>query len=433
MSAPASRPDVAIRPSSPPCTRNLGSIPLPGEHMNPKHVRLVAASFVALGWLGCSDDGEDSANFDATAVDAEADSESQDTAETGDGDNDTVADDATEDDAGQASDTGDNDTDAVPDSSEPDGSDGSDATTVPEPPYPAGMNEVSIAHDELRRMQVYVPETLGDRAPRAIIVVLHGGGGEGTDVANEGEHPLSVFRTVAAREGLVVVYPEGSEARDGRLGWSDCRSDNRQASGLDDIGFLRTVVAQLRADYGLGADQVFMAGTSNGGQMTLAFAANAAEEIGAIAVGNANLPESPLDGLCTSGPSEPVPALFTHGTEDVPMPYEGGCVANLGGGCARGRVIGAEATRDAWLQLNGLSAPPTRTETVEVVADDAGTAEQFVYAGQAPVHWWRLNGAGHVTPSMTVIVEPNSLTGTQNNDVEFAELAWAFFADRLEP
>jgi hypothetical protein len=30
-----------------------------------------------------------------------------------------------------------------------------------------------------------------------------------------------------------------------------------------------------------------------------------------------------------------------------------------------------------------------------------------------------------------VLVPTNAATGTQNRDVEFAEVAWAFFADRL--
>jgi polyhydroxybutyrate depolymerase len=174
-----------------------------------------------------------------------------------------------------------------------------------------------------------------------------------------------------------------------------------------------------------------MSGTSNGAQMTMAFAALATDELAAIAVSSGNLPEKPLPGACTTGPSRPLPALFTHGSADPAMPFEGGCVANFGGACARGRVIGAEATRDAYLALNGLSSTFTSTETVEVDANDPGTAERFVYAGDAPVEWWRLNGAGHPPPSTSVLVATSMASGAQNRDIEFAEVAWAFFASRL--
>lgn len=48
-----------------------------------------------------------------------------------------------------------------------------------------------------------------------------------------------------------------------------------------------------------------------------------------------------------------------------------------------------------------------------------------------PVRWWRLDGAGHTVPSRTVQIAPNRLTGKQNRDVEFAEIAWDFFKEQL--
>jgi hypothetical protein len=66
-------------------------------------------------------------------------------------------------------------------------------------------------------------------------------------------------------------------------------------------------------------------------------------------------------------------------------------------------------------------------------AKSVGEADSFVYDGAAPVVWWRLNGAGHPSPSIAVQVAPNPYNGVQNNDVEFAELAWQFFAQQLNP
>jgi hypothetical protein len=42
-----------------------------------------------------------------------------------------------------------------------------------------------------------------------------------------------------------------------------------------------------------------------------------------------------------------------------------------------------------------------------------------------------LDGAGHSPPSRTVLVAPSTVSGIQNRDIEFAEVAWAFFAARL--
>jgi polyhydroxybutyrate depolymerase len=306
------------------------------------------------------------------------------------------------------------------------------ARTADAAPFPFGLSDQPFDHGGLaRRFRVHVPAGLTE--PRAAVFVLHGGGGEGVDVANLGEHPLSAFRAVADREGFIVVYPEGSPSKDavGRIGWTDCRADNRVSSGADDVGFLAALVERVRSAYGLPSAAVFMAGGSNGAQMTHAFAFQHAEAVGAVATLSGSLPESPLPGPCASGPSRPVPIVLLHGTADTPMPWGGGCVANLGGACHRGRVLSAEATRDRWLAINGLAGvAPTRVE-VNPRLDDAGAAQRWDYAGPAPVQWWRLEGAGHTCPSQTVLTPAHPVVGVQSHDLEFAEVAWTFFAATL--
>ncbi|GAB3734821.1 hypothetical protein GCM10028794_13600 [Silanimonas algicola] len=299
-------------------------------------------------------------------------------------------------------------------------------------PYPAGLSDQSITvNGVVRQFRVHVPAGL--TAPRAAVFVLHGGGGEGLDVALTGNHPLSVFRTVADREGFVVVYPGGMPAADasGNPGWVDCRADNLVASNADDVGFLNALVQRIGTEYGLDNRRLFMTGGSNGAQMTHAFAFHHADRVGAIATGSGSLPLSPKPGACTSGPSRPLPILILHGDADLQMPWPGGCVANVGGNCNRGRVISAEATRDRWLQINGLQGVVPTQATVEVDANDGGPAQRFDYAGATPLQWWRLEGAGHTSPSRTVLVPPSNARGIQSRDIEFAEIVWAFFANQL--
>lgn len=299
-------------------------------------------------------------------------------------------------------------------------------------PYPFGLSDQTMEFGgAIRRFRVHVPDGL--ERPVAVLLVLHGGGGEGMDVAQLGEHPLSVFRTVADREGFVVVYPEGSSANEpmARVGWADCRADNRTASGADDVGFLAALVDRIGDEYLLTSTEIFVTGGSNGAQMTHAFAFHHADRVGAVATGSGSLPETPLPGACTTGPGRPLPILILHGTADSQMPYEGGCVANLGGACNRGRVISAEDTRDRWLELNGLSNVSPEQTVIDIDVADAGSANRWYYPGSAPVEWWRLDGAGHAQPSLSVRKDPNQLTGIQNNDIEFAEIVWQFFASTL--
>lgn len=301
-------------------------------------------------------------------------------------------------------------------------------------PYPEGESLHDIDIDGVpRRFLVHVP--IGVVEPHAVVFVLHGGGGEGLNIATVGEYPLSVFRTVADREGFIVVYPEGLpvDDRQGRAGWSDCRGDNLVSSGADDIGFLAALVKSVAATYELPASNLFMVGSSNGAQMTQAFAFHHPELLGAVASSAGSLPASPLPGPCTNGPVRPIPILLTHGTADAQMPYDGGCVVNIGGACNRGRVVSAEATRDRWLAINGLSSTTPMETKLDLDTSDGGAAHRFTYTGPSPVEWWRLDGAGHAAPSRTVRVEPNRVAGSQNGDIEFAEVAWTFFEQRLPP
>ena len=162
------------------------------------------------------------------------------------------------------------------------------ATTPPAStrPYPPGLTDATITVNSV------VPVSLTS-APKGIVVVLHRGGGEGLGVADTGAHPLSVFRTVADREGFVVVYPGGLPARDGSAGWTDCRADNLLASGSDDVGFLAALIEFVRSQYSLPTSRVFMAGGSNGAMMTQAFALARPDLVAAVASSSGGLALNP--------------------------------------------------------------------------------------------------------------------------------------------
>ena len=295
--------------------------------------------------------------------------------------------------------------------------------------YAVGLTKHQLkVKGNIRTFLVYVPKRT--KSPKSIVLVLHGGGGRGLEVATPDAHPLSVFRKVADRERFVVVYPEGLPSNDLQklTGWVDCRSDNLVSSGADDVAFLESLVRKLTREFRLKGSEVFMAGGSNGAQMTQAFAFHHPTLIGGIASGAGSLPLVPKDGKCSEGPTVGVPILLIHGTADSQMPYEGGCVANIGGSCNRGKVISAVATRDRWLAINGLLDVTPVEEIVELATDDGGPARRYRYDGKKPVEWWQLEGAGHANPSFQVLIPSNRLMGIQNRDIEFAEIAWAFFS-----
>ena len=293
-------------------------------------------------------------------------------------------------------------------------------------PYQEGLTTNYITINNItRKYLVYRPT--GMTAVNAVVTVLHGGGGTGLGVSNLGEHPLSVFRTLADIDKFLVVYPEGSPDNLGNPGWNDCRSDDISGSQGDDITFLKQLNAKLMAELNINSSKMYLTGGSNGALMTFSYAFQFPETIKAIAVGSGNLPEFPESGICTNGSTLPIPILLTHGTSDPAMPANGGCVANVGGNCNRGKVISQSATLSYWLQRNGLQNVTPTTSTFDLNTSDAGNVEKRIYNGANPLVYYILNNAGHQAPSKTVFSNSSPAQGVQNRDIEFAEEVWSFF------
>jgi polyhydroxybutyrate depolymerase len=293
-------------------------------------------------------------------------------------------------------------------------------------PYPDGLSTQTIqVNNQARKYLVYRPTGLNK--PVAVVMVLHGGGGAGLDVAQPGVHPLSVFRNVADTAKILVVYPEGSPDSQGNPGWNDCRNDDQSGAQGDDLSFLQQLMARLSQEMGLTAKNIYLTGTSNGALMTFSYAFNFPSTINAIAVSSGNLPLNPAPGACTNGSSVPLPILITHGTLDPAMPSDGGCVANLGGACNRGRVVSQTATLNYWLQRNNLTNVTPTSNTFNVNNNDAGNVVKRVYEGTNPLVYYVLNDAGHAVPSLTVFSATTSASGAQNRDIEYATEVWKFF------
>ncbi|MFM8912186.1 MAG: alpha/beta hydrolase family esterase [Flammeovirgaceae bacterium] len=296
-------------------------------------------------------------------------------------------------------------------------------------PYPVGLSNQQITvNNVIRKFRIHRP--MGD-SPAALVLVLHGGGGLGTGVADEGAHPLWVFRKLADSENFVAIYPEGSSDVQGNPGWNDCRNDDTSGSQGDDITFLKALVDKLSSEFKLPASKIFVAGTSNGALMSYRFAFHFSSSFRALAISAGNLPAVPESGACASGPVTPIPIMITYGTADPAMPVAGGCVVNTGGQCDRGTVVSQQSTVDFWLQRNGLASTVPSVTSFDLNTTDAGNIDKRVYAGVNPVVIYWMNQAGHSVPSKTVLIQPSSSSGVQNRDIEFAEEAWIFFKTYL--
>lgn len=276
----------------------------------------------------------------------------------------------------------------------------------------------------------YVPPHLAAKAP--LVVVLHGC----TQTA-DGYDAGSGWSELAQRDGFAVLYPEQQRANNHNLcfNWfapGDIRRDSGEALSI------RQMIGAMILRHDLDPARVFITGLSAGGAMTSTMLATYPELFagGAIIAGlphgcASSVPEA-LDrmrghGLPTaavaarqlgaaSGHDGPWPVISVwHGTQDhVVSP------AN------------AEAIIAQWQGVQGLSAVPTREDTVDGQTrrswcDDAGTVR---------IEAITIAGMGHGTPLDTSsgigVAGPYMLDAGISSTRRIAQ-SWLISTARTEP
>jgi polyhydroxybutyrate depolymerase len=142
----------------------------------------------------------------------------------------------------------------------------------------------------------------------------------------------------------VVASPDGID-----LSWADGRgASTPDRRGVDDVGFLATLIGRLSQDFGIAPGRVFVTGMSAGGFMATRLACDRADLVTAIV---------PVSSTLGSGvrcnPSKPVSVLTVHGTADSVVPYRGGRMVGRGGAST---VVSAPTMADRWLAFD--QCPP---------------------------------------------------------------------------
>lgn len=278
-----------------------------------------------------------------------------------------------------------------------------------------------------RSFLVYIPERLVDPVP--VLLVLHGSSSSAERMRSA---TAWAFEQLADREGALVVYPEGFEGY-----WNDCRAAGDFAAkrlGVDDVAFLRAVVARLGGDPALGArqidaDQVFATGLSNGGHMALRLALEAPDLVVGVAAIAASLPAESNSECRPSGKA--VSVLLLNGDADPISPYQGGEISSLGSFNRRGAVQSAAATAGYFSNLAGFVEPPFEHRYPDNDPADGTVASRMVWsAGDRPeVDLITIHGGGHTIPH-PVKAMPRIL-GRTSHDVPAAEEIWRFFRRQL--
>lgn len=302
-----------------------------------------------------------------------------------------------------------------------------------------GDDTFSLVHARQKRTyQVHVPPSYDPQRPTPVVLVLHGGGGNG-----RGMKALTRMDEASDRHGFLAVYPDGSGTR--VLGktigsWNAGRCCPRaMTNGVDDVGFIRQLIAKLQRDFAVDVRRIYATGHSNGSQMAFRLACELSGTIAAIAPAGA---QGVFDACA---PERPVPVLSFHGTADPCSPYHGG----RAGGCAdeylskafgikhqpyTWETVAVPQYLKMWKRINGV--PDTSQAVYQrgkatCASSGLGTTGEVVLC--------TVEGMGHTWPGGTYGIpcqrgwnRPKcrafrTIVGALTHDIDANDVMWDFF------
>lgn len=164
--------------------------------------------------------------------------------------------------------------------------------------------------DGTRYYRTYVPQTTAPEGGFPLVVCFHGAGGNALEPASD----FGILEEAAAR-GYMVVFPEGTNLFGVTTFGAQFWNASASASGIDDVGFFASMVAELAADHPLDPSRVFLTGKSNGAMLAYTIGVQRPELVAGLA---------PVAGaLLTDAPTVAVPLLGIHDISDPVVPFEG--------------------------------------------------------------------------------------------------------------
>jgi len=219
----------------------------------------------------------------------------------------------------------------------------------------AGAQSIDLGRGEL---PVTVPASYDAGTPAPLIVLLHGYTSSGA-----GQDSYMGFSAIADSYGFLLVSPDGDKEAGGdenRFWNASSACCNFYQSDVDDSAYVLNIIKEVKADFNVDPNRVYLVGHSNGGFMSYRAAYDHSETIAAIA----SLAGASHADM-RSAPENPVHILQIHGTSDGTIAYDG---ADIGGNA----YPSAKDTVTQWAEYNGCEAQANERELRDLVANLEG-------------------------------------------------------------
>jgi poly(hydroxyalkanoate) depolymerase family esterase len=172
-----------------------------------------------------------------------------------------------------------------------------------------------------RYYEVFVPTVLPSNPP--MLLMLHG-----TSYDKPPANPSTenwYWQSLADAYGFILVQPASTyNSKSGQWNWNSYFMDaSFQGAPPDDSGFLRQLIVNLKSEYNVNPNMVYVTGFSSGAQMTERVGVELSDLVAAIAPTSGQ-----MEGQQAAPPPVEVPGAIAapvsvqewHGTEDTELP-----------------------------------------------------------------------------------------------------------------
>ena len=259
-----------------------------------------------------------------------------------------------------------------------------------------------------------------------LVIALHGA----FDTARTLEEVSGLSR-LADTQGAYVAYPNGIGLFGKLQHWNAgfCCGHARR-TGLDDVGFVAHVIADVLERVAADPARVFMVGASNGGMFAYRYATERPGDLRGLAVVSGAIDGEPAKGrpaVRLKPPGAPLPVCIMHGLSDAVVPHAGGWHRMKPG---TRRFAPLESAVEFWTANNGCPGEPERERFLN------GKVLRRTWnghCGQSRVQCFEIADWGHSWPSAerTAHLGQDPALGGESEGFDAARIAWRFFSSLI--
>ncbi|MFA9262726.1 MAG: PHB depolymerase family esterase [Undibacterium sp.] len=272
----------------------------------------------------------------------------------------------------------------------------------------SGEHEIAIGK---RKYLLYIPKSYDASLPVPLVLFFHGGGGWMEQAAAD-----YGWKEKSDKEGFAVAFPNGSSRlpRQRLATWNagNCCGYARDQK-IDDVGFVRQVVADIERQVNIDPKRIYATGMSNGGILSHRLACELADTFAAVAS------VAGTDGDTACKPARPISVMHIHAKDDDHVLFGGG--AGEGSFRDESKVadfVSVDETVRRWIERNQADPTPVRILDVPGAYADRYTSK----LNSSVIELVVTETGGHSWPGMKAVRGKKPSTAINADDT-----IWNFF------